>query len=331
MKKITSFILLLSLTLSLNYCKKDNNDDNNNTNNNPTAKVPVLKTNAITDIKAKKAEGSGEITDKGSFDIIVAGLCWSLNQNPTISDNKTADSSGTMVFNSTIKGLKPVTTYYVRAYATNKAGTAYGDAVSFTTVEGLTDIDNNIYEIIKIGDQTWMQENLRTTHYQNNDAIQFLANKDKWIESDSGAYCLYANSVANEQTYGKLYNWYAVNDNRKLCPAGWHVPSDQEWQTLIDFLGGKDEAGAKMKAIDALWKAPNKGASNSSGFSGLPAGCRLGFDGSYYFLNSYTFYWTATAADAQTAWYRSLMYDEAASGKLSYDFKYGFSVRCIKD
>ena len=148
-----------------------------------------------------------------------------------------------------IYGLNDVTTYYVRAYATNDAGTGYGMAMSLKTLDGINDIDGNAYNKVTIGRQTWLVENLRTTKYNDGTLIPLVQDNTAWSNLITPGYCWFDNDeVANKNPYGALYNWYAVNTG-KLCPSGWHVPTDTEWTTLIDNLGGLDVAGGKLKEI----------------------------------------------------------------------------------
>ncbi|MBK8503768.1 MAG: fibrobacter succinogenes major paralogous domain-containing protein [Saprospiraceae bacterium] len=153
-------------------------------------------------------------------------------------------------------------------------GSKWISLTSGVAFEGdVTDIDGNLYRTIKIGTQEWMAENLRTTRYTNGEMISKVNNSTTWPNANYGAWCWYDTSSTYELPYGKLYNWYAVNDGRGLCPTGWHEPTDAEWTTLTDFLGGLSLAGGPMKAAGtAHWKTPNTGATNASGFSGLPGG-----------------------------------------------------------
>lgn len=133
--------------------------------------------------------------------------------------------------------------------------------------------DDKVYKIVKIGNQVWMAENLNTSHYLNGDSIPQVQDKAEWVALTTGAWCYYQNDAENGKTYGKLYNWYAVNDPRGLAPEGWHIPTDAEWIALIDYLGGTNVAGGKMKQIGTVhWISPNLGATNESGFSALPGG-----------------------------------------------------------
>ncbi len=210
----------------------------------------------------------------------------------------------------------------------------------------LTDIDGNVYQTVKIGDQLWMAENLRTTRYRNGDAIPANLSNNEWQTTKSGAYAIYPHNDVDGinsdeemvESYGKLYNWHAVDDDRGLCPKGWHVPSDDEWHTLVDCLGGSDVAGGKMKStrteLDAhpRWDSPNEGATNESGWSGLPGGQRL-FNGIFGFIDS-GFWWSSTEDISHTrfAWYRWLYSHLGIIDRRSTCFSKdnAFSVRCIR-
>jgi len=196
----------------------------------------------------------------------------------------------------------------------------------------ITDIDGNIYEIIRIGSQWWMAENLRVARYRNGDAIPNVADANAWPNLTTGAYCNYDNSETNFVTYGRLYNWYAANDSRGIAPAGWHIPSDAEWQTLTDYLGGNDIAGGKMKEAGTMhWIAPNIGATNESGFSGLPGGSRTPSQIGYRYIGSLAHFWSLTEVSGDNVLYRPLASENTYAGANTVAKQYGFSIRCIKD
>ena len=194
----------------------------------------------------------------------------------------------------------------------------------------VTDIEGNTYNTVVIGTQEWMAENLKVSKYSNGDPIPTNLSDASWQATTSGAFSIYDNDVANNAIYGKLYNWYAVTDLRELCPVGWHVPSDTEWTTLENFLGGGSVAGGKMKAVSTLWQSPNTGATNSSGFTGLPGGDRAN-DGSYSNVGYFGGWWSSAQDSTTDAWFRDLYY--SSGGVYRYDFpkSYGFSVRCVRD
>jgi uncharacterized protein (TIGR02145 family) len=214
-------------------------------------------------------------------------------------------------------------------------GTATGNGV-FVPGNGVTDIDGTVYTSIVINGQEWMQQNLAVTKYRNGDPIPTGLSDATWSNTTSGAFAIYNNDAANNTTYGKLYNWYAVNDSRGLCPTGWHVPSDGEWTTLETSLGGSSVAGGKMKSTgtiengDGLWHSPNEQA-NESGFTGLPSGYRFIF-GTYNYIGEVGFWWSDTEYDSTYAWNRELV-GPADNNiyRLSNGKWNGFSVRCVKD
>jgi uncharacterized protein (TIGR02145 family) len=207
----------------------------------------------------------------------------------------------------------------------------------------VTDIDGNTYPVVSIGTQCWMAANLKTTRYRDGTTIPNVTGNTAWTQLNSGAWCNYNNSPGNDSTYGKLYNWYAAA-NPDICPQGWHVPTDAEWQQLEAALGmpagelgqtgyrGADQnVGGKMKTT-TLWNAPNTGATNESGFSGLPGGNRDGSDGPYPNLGGRGYWWSASEIGAEGAWGRSLNYGSSAGIGRSYaDKRYGFCLRCVRD
>ena len=208
------------------------------------------------------------------------------------------------------------------------AGTAVGNG-TYVPGNGATDIDGNTYTSIIINGQEWMQQNLAVTKYRNGDPIPTGLSNITWQNSTSGAYTIYNNDAANNTLFGKLYNWYAVNDSRGLCPTGWHVPSDAEWTTLETSLGGSSVAGGKMKAPTG-WNSPNTGATNESGFTGLPGG--LGFtSGSYTDVGYGGFWWSSTEYGSGDAWFRTLNYNYSVVFRDRYNKRYGYSVRCARD
>jgi len=200
-------------------------------------------------------------------------------------------------------------------------------------LETVTDIDGNVYRTVVIDTQVWMAENLKVTHYRDGASIPNVTDSTEWSNLTTGAYCNYDNYANNAAIYGRLYNWYAVNDIHNLAPKGWHVPSDTEWQTLRDYLGGDYVAGGKMKESGTEhWNIPNSGATNESGFSALPGGCRS-YNGDYYSMSYAAKFWSST---------EYVIYDYIIYLLLEYSNsevlcigtnhrQFGFSVRCVKD
>ena len=193
------------------------------------------------------------------------------------------------------------------------------------------DKDGNGYNTVTIGTQTWMAENLKTTKYNDGALITHVTNNTTWKTSTTGAYCWYFNDEGiNKPIYGALYNWYAVNTG-KLCPTGWHVPTDDEWTTLTTYLGGVAVAGGKLKeAGENHWFSPNTAATNSSGFTALPGGYRFYYDGNFYMVYATGNWWSSTEALTSTAYYRSMRYDDSSASSGHDSKTFGYSVRCVR-
>lgn len=199
-------------------------------------------------------------------------------------------------------------------------------------IETVTDIDGNTYQTVRIGDQWWMVENLKVTHYRNGDPITNVTGGLEWVQLEqltTGAYCNYNNDENNVATYARLYNWYAIDDSRNIAPEGWHVPSDTEWQILVDYLGGVAVAGGKMKETGTThWMSPNTDATNESGFFALPGGHR---SSDFLGIQRHGGWWSSTEYDTWSAQNLYLVYD-SRNVTLIRDAKwYGLSIRCIRD
>lgn len=197
----------------------------------------------------------------------------------------------------------------------------------------VSDIDGNIYHIVSIGGQCWLKENLKTRHYKNGLPITTLTNNLNWQNVTYGAVCNYDNIASNSQTYGKVYNWYSVADPSGLCPTRWHVPTDGEWTTLIDFLGVGAVAGGAMKEIGVLhWASPNFGSTNSSDFTALGAGHRND-DGTYQDLGFTGIWWTSTNYSSTGDWAQNIEIQNIGTGIGGnlVPKTFGYSVRCVHD
>ena len=234
-----------------------------------------------------------------------------------------------------------LTTKCVEIYESNQWQAIWYD---FTCGTSTVTYDGVTYNTVQIGDQCWLKENLRTTKYNDGTSITNVTDNATWTSTTSGAYCCYDNNPSNCDTYGALYNWYAVNTG-KLCPSGWHVPSDGEWKTLEMYLGmtqaqadatgwrGTDQ-GAKLAGNASLWidGALEQNANfGTSGFSALPGGNRSYSDGSFNILGKYGDWWSSTETDGSNAWNRNLSYTNANVFRYNYNKSYGFSVRCLRD
>jgi uncharacterized protein (TIGR02145 family) len=193
------------------------------------------------------------------------------------------------------------------------------------------DADGNSYKVVKIGKQTWMAENLKTTSYRNGDGILNVTDKDKWAYRSTEAYCWFNNDISNKSIYGALYNRFAVVDSRNLCPAGWHIPKEEEWKILLDFLGDLSVASGKMRESGTShWASPNQGATNESGFSALPGGNRSWSDGSFKSWYNAASWWTSSNTNGVCL--VSFNLQSAGSGGFYCEVEQkGMHVRCVMD
>lgn len=316
LKKLSfQFALTGLLIIGISSCKTEESE------------TPELITIDVSNITANSASSGGTIISDGGTPISAKGVCWSTNDTPDISDNKTNDGAGNTNFISNLSGLSPNTTYFIRAYATNDMGTAYGAIKPFTTLQQndqVSDIDGNVYTIIEISSQFWLQENLKTTKFKNGESISQV-NGESWDNLNTAAYCSYDNNEENASTYGYLYNWYAVNDERNVCPEGFHIPTIDEWTTL-------SLTGLELKESGTShWMSPNDCLTISSGFNALPGG-NCGFDGSFNALTEYAYYWSADEENLVNAWLIILTHQNTGmSGYVNFEKWVGASVRCIKD
>ena len=303
-----------------------------------TADIPSVSTAEPQEITGATVLAGGNILADGGKPVLEAGICFDILPDPDISDSlRLASGISSGPFTLKIIDLNSTTTYYYRAFARNAAGIAYGETKQFETKvlytpgDSITDQQGIKYPTIEILGKRWMAENLRSSVYRDGTQITNAKTATEWANQSGGAWCNYDNQAANDKIYGKLYNWLAVKGTKELCPAGWKVPSDADWDNLISYLGDVNKAGLKMRTTGtSLWNAPNQGATNSSGFSGVPGGNRGDF-GAFGFKGSAAFFWTSTEFNSMYSRFRSL------NGDLStvtdgYDRKkIGMSVRCIEE
>lgn len=317
-------VLLFAIFLAFISCKKDSN-------------LLTVATKSVVDVDLTTASSGGEIHSIANIVLEDYGICWSSKPDPTINNHHTAAKNGSKNFASKLTNLLANTTYYVRAFAVTNGSITYGNQVSFTTRENvqfnqslkygtMSDIDGNIYETIKIGSQVWMAENLKVTHYRNGNEIPNVIEQISWNNLATGALSFYKGD--GNDIIGALYNWYAVKDARMLAPLGWHIPSDEEWKTLIGYLGGETLSGSKLKESGPAHWGGDIYSTNESGFTALPGGIRdhSGFN----FMNANAFFWTSTSA-GPGAWYRSLGNKWLDISRGNGTERLGLSVRCLKD
>ncbi len=298
--------------------------------------IPITATNSATFIKSTSFTLNGAVLFDGGEQVSEYGFCYSKNAIPQITDDKLVSnnySSGT--FYAEIDSLSKETEYNVRAYSINKNGISYGNVIKVKTLltdpETVKDIDGNEYSIVTIGTQKWFGENLKTTRLNDSTAIPLVTDASVWSYSTTPGYCFYNNDYTNFNTYGAMYNWYAVNSG-KLAPYGWHVASDAEWTTLTNYLGGNNNAGGKIKeAGTSHWLAPNTGATNESGFTALPGGGRGNGNGSFFQIKDGGFWWTSTPQTDYYTYFRSLSYSSTSVGRSGSGKENGLYVRCIKN
>lgn len=318
----------------------------------------VIVTKSITEITSTSAKSGGTISYSGVEQFTIAGICWGKNTAPDIS-NKTVDASTPGEFNSLMTSLEPNTTYFVRAYAIVGGVVSYGNEMSFKTSNSgvsygsVTDIEGNVYKTVRIGTQNWMAENLRSEKYNDGVDIQNVPDSMDWINLTTGAYSYYRNNkAANKIKYGALYNGFVIGTG-KICPNGWHVPSNAEWQTLLDYLAANgfnyDGTTVSNKVAVAMSEYDNwnyatgmgcvgnddyKNLHNKSGFSARPAGYRMPMTpimGSFLFLKTRTTWWTS---DAEGDWGRGavkLSNDNPVVTITGLMNEAGSSCRCIEN
>jgi uncharacterized protein (TIGR02145 family) len=294
-------------------------------------------------------EVDGDVTNElqdlsingNALTITLNGAATSIDLSPYLDNTDDQTLEGILTSN-TSAGSNKITSLADPVSAQDAATKAYVDLLKaeVEALKGVKDIDNNRYDIITIGTQTWMAENLKTTRYNDGSLIPLITDGTAWetaSTNEAPGYCWYnaPNVSTNLIAYGALYNWYAINPstngNKNVCPVGWHVPTDGEWITLTTFLGGMAVAGGKMKEAGlAHWKTPNTGATNESGFAGLPGGGRH-YYGTFYSIGSFGSWWSSTEDETTYAWGRTL---GSNSGYVYRDYNFkgsGFSVRCLRD
>lgn len=289
--------------------------------------LPVLKTNNPTSVTQFSAMCSGVLQSNTYKPILSIGFCWATHTKPKITDfvkTYTASVYTGYTYSTAISGLSNNTTYYLRAYITNADGTGYGDEITFKTAYGsVTDYNGNVYGTIMIGGKEWMTENLRVNRFNDGTSIPFVNNTTSWSSITTPGYCNYNNASTTLAVYGKLYNWYCVNNAKNIAPVGWHVANSSDWMALENELGS--DITAKMKISGAQYWYYGNGT-NESGFSAI--GCGYCDQSQYFTDQTYsTYYWikgSSPYARTLNYYYTNLNTEYMSSNS-------GLSIRCVKD
>lgn len=332
---IFSSLLIITAT----SCKKTENE----------GLVPTVITVSVSNVTSTSAVIEGQLLSFGDGEVYDYGFCWSnYITNPDKSGYTLwfGPAAITGSFPYTFSYLTPGMTYYIRAYAANEFGVGYGEIISFTTTGSvvgeivfnpdlsygtLSDIDGNIYKTIQIGTQTWMAENLKTTRYNDGTTIPEVTDQNEWKVLTTGAYSWYINQAEPfKNIYGGLYNWYAVNTG-KLCPEGWHVPSNEEWTVLSNFIDAN--SGTLKEAGTSHWQSTDPKATNSTGFTALPGGLR-GSERAFFLTENLGYlgmWWTSTPIDDNSIWVYTMSYIFDGLGNQDAYKRAGVSCRCVMD
>ncbi|MCF6128947.1 fibrobacter succinogenes major paralogous domain-containing protein [Flavobacterium sp. AS60] len=305
-----------------------------------------VQTKSVATIGHESANVFGAISPSFVTATSEYGICYGLSPNPTIEGSFAVGAGinpATGGFSCNLLSLMPLRFYYVRAYATTSEGTVYGNQLTFSTLNKLyingsavIDVDGNNYQSIVINGKQWMKGNLNVSKYRNGDVIPEVTDMAEWDALTTGAWCYFENVTANGTTYGKLYNWYAINDPRGLAPTGWHIPSDAEWTSLTNFLGGTSVAGMKMRDLGDTWSTSAVLATNQAGFSALPGG--YGYlthaydpvDEPFNSMGDVAFWWSSTASNPTTAYSLNVNLNNSVT-RGSILKKAALSVRCVRN
>jgi len=260
----------------------------------PVQEEIVVTAGAILNVGITNATCSGSVQANRMADITSVGICWNTRPGPTVFNDMTSCLLDSANFSYTITNLDADSIYFFRAFAITKYDTVYSiNKVFFThSKNAVADIDGNYYNTVRIGTQVWLAEDLKTSRFNDGTPVNLSLENSSWVGIKEPMSCWYGgDSVIYSFPRGRLYNWYAVGTGR-LCPKQWHVPSNEEWKTLQNFLGGDSIAGGKLKARGTLyWQSPNMMATNQSGFTSFPSGYRNG-SGDWFYANFFNYWWS---------------------------------------
>jgi uncharacterized protein (TIGR02145 family) len=298
--------------------------------------APEATTAAITAITTTGVTLAGTVnanllTTSVSFNY---GLTTDYGSNVTATPGTVTGNSSTSV-SASVTGLSVGTTYHYRVSGINSVSTTNGSDMTFKTAPAtVNDTEGNVYNVVAIGAQVWMAENLKTTKYSNGLVIGTTSPATLNVSGESTPKYQWAfnGNESNVTTYGRLYTWFAVNDNRNVCPTGWHVPSDAEWTILTTFMGGESVAGGKLKETGTThWTTPNSEATNVNGFTALPGGFKDSNGGNFFGFGTNGYWWCSTESSTTDALYRTIGYDAFNTGRYGGSKFYGYSIRCLQD
>ncbi len=319
------------------------------------AGAPLVITHGITGVTTASVQGNAEVVNDGGAAVTLRGVAWGTSPNPIVSSGSLYLGSGLGVYGYNITGLQAGTTYYIRAFATNANGTAYGNQLTVTTSSLVTDAEGNTYNSIVIGNQEWLTTNLRTRRFNNGATIPMVAGLKSGEEISSSAFAVYPHAqvtgVDDEsamlQAYGALYNWEAINDPRGICPTGWRVPRQSDWDELMNHAASTGaEAGNALKSCrqhhspagaacntntHPRWDAdPLFYGTDELGFKALPGG-QLSPERVFSALGSLGVWWSLPAAAPTHGWIYILTKDQGGFSNMAAHKNHAFSVRCIKN
>jgi len=296
--------------------------------------LPVVTCNAPVQIHDTSALCSGRVIKHGGSTVVERGICWAMVSGVTIQNHHISFPGDTGYFECIISGLHPQTKYFVRAFASNSYGISYSNEITFTTDSSATSCPPSVYykeqsyQTVMIGEQCWFAENLNAGNYTGGSSNQY---DNGYIEK----YC-YGEDTAKCTEYGGLYQWdeamnYSTTGNQGICPDGWHIPDQSDWDILTDYLGGLAVAGGEMKESGTShWNPPNQGANNSAGFTPLPAGYRDN-TGVFIYIGSSALFWTSDSYSSQNTWFKRINYFNSELITYHYSKELGLSIRCLKN
>lgn len=332
---LKNILALIFMVLAFIACKKSKDE--------PTSLVPLTITSAPEGVGRGWAILRGQVNGRDQLTTVTFQYDTSTTYGYIVSPSPDTTSNNILIsFSAAVKNLLPNTKYHFRINAVSAGGIGNGADVAFVTTDttkivinfnpdltydSIYDPEGNKYRTIQIGEQTWMAENLRSVKLNDGTDIRFEPDAYRWNALDTPGYCWYNNDSVG---YGALYNWYTV-ETGILCPTGWHVPTDEEWTVLTDYLGGKSVAGGKLKETGTIhWYTPNSGATNESGFTALPTGYRS-YSGAFRSIRDYGFWWSSTEWSSSGAWYRDVNYGYSSVDRSNSSKKSGATIRCLKD